>query len=115
MHSLHKVVAFINKHNKLNLKDEEVKSITKDLIKAGFSEKIKKFQIPTIKNTIEHITKIRNTHNPLRTCTASTQQTCPLCTTTASPTSLTDVLLEGDRRAKYCVEHSVTLPIHKSK
>lgn len=115
MHSLYKAVAFINQHNKLNLKDEEIKNITKELIKAGFSEQVKKSQMPLIKTTVDHISRIRKRHNPLKVCASTHQQTCPLCATIAGPTHLTNIVLDNNRPAKYCAEHSVTLPVRDEK
>jgi hypothetical protein len=115
MYSLNKVVSFINKHNKLNLKPEEAISITKELVKAGFSENITKSQIPLIKTAVEHISSIRKRHNPLKVCANVEKQSCPLCSTIASAQQLADVVLAGNRPAKYCMEHSVTLPIRSEK
>lgn len=114
---LGKVVTFINKHKHLNLNPEEVRGITKELVKAGFSESVKKSEVPTIKGTIEHIVKARRSHNPLRATTAEVvqQQSCPLCATTASPVRLVDVVLAGERPAKYCSAHNVTVPIRQAE
>lgn len=116
MHSLNSAVASINKHSRLNLKDEEIKSITKELVKAGFSENITKLEMPILKSTIEHMSRARRSHNPLKVnAEVVSHQSCPLCTTTASSTRLTDVVLAGERPAKYCAEHSVTIPIRSEK
>ena len=115
MHSLSKAVVFINTHSHLNLSPDEVKGITKELVKAGFSEYTEKSEMPVLKRTIEHIGKTRRSHNPLKVTAEVAHQSCPLCATTASPIKLTDVVLAGERPAKYCAEHNVTIPIRSEK
>jgi len=111
-HPLRKAVAYALRVNKMQLDSKNLKNITNQLLKAGFSETVKDSEVFFVIKSVANIGLPR--HNPLKT-TASVRgghlQDCPLCVKTASPSiSFATVKLADGRRAKYCIEHSVTIP-----
>jgi len=109
--SLKKVVDYVNRKNGFKLGEKDISRTVKDLITAGFSQSITKDEARSVEKAVVEMCSIKKRTNPLKV-TASTYSDCPLCGISASSlhSSMVDVLLADKRRAKFCIEHSVTLP-----
>lgn len=113
LYPLNKVVAFTFRRRGISVNKLDIVKVTKQLIKAGFSNNIKQKDINIIQEAVQNICRKR--HNPLKIAASTSADasidSCPLCTQTAnSSVPMTQIKLV-DRTAKYCIEHNVTIPI----
>lgn len=112
---LNKVIIYACRKLRKMPNSDSLSKIESKLVKAGFSKKVLKKEIPFIEKAVSSIISINSRPNPLRatvTASASVSMGCPLCPDSfaSGKSSLTPVKLYGGREASFCVEHNVTLP-----
>ena len=107
-YDLKKVVSYALRVNNIQIDNTKIAKVVKKLKKAGFYSSVFKKDIPYVINAVSSI--VRHRHNPLKTVASTNNvQNCPLCVSSAS--SMVDIKLAGNRKAKYCVEHNVCIPV----
>jgi len=105
---LHKAVIFAFRKKGLPIEQVQISKVVKQLIQAGFAEKVSKKDISSIEKTVHTIYKKR--HNPLKATANVHIDNCPLCIYSGNPSPMVKIKLADNREAKYCMEHNVTIP-----
>jgi len=107
-YTLSHVIGVLNQKYTLELNMEQAAKVKKQLLQVGFSSTINAKEVVAVKTAVLSICKKRC--NPLKisaAASASLELVCPVCRTS----DLQTVQLADARKAKYCPEHFVVIPL----